>query len=60
MRRHLMLVAVCLPLCGFGSCSRFIQADQQAGSARARCARSAWPCASGSSPSRRSARLETR
>ncbi|EPX57302.1 hypothetical protein D187_007056 [Cystobacter fuscus DSM 2262] len=30
MRRHLMLVAVCLPLCGFGSCSRFIQADQQA------------------------------
>jgi predicted Zn-dependent protease len=30
MRRQLMLVAVCLPLCGFGSCTRFIQADQQA------------------------------
>ncbi|WNG18097.1 M48 family metalloprotease [Cystobacter fuscus] len=30
MRRHLLLVAVCLPLCGFGSCTRFIQADQQA------------------------------
>ena len=26
MRRHLMLVAACLPLCGLGACTRFIQA----------------------------------